>query len=573
MNVRSSRCALRLRLLGVFALAVTAAAGSAKPAYAATTITADCTSNPGALASALVTATDGDTLAIQGTCKGTFEISHSLTLAGSAGATLDGQGAGTVLTVDSGTTVTVGNVTITNGTGASAGGIHNVGTLTLTDSAVTGNAATPGTSPNFGGGGIFNEGGTLTLTDSIVSGNTATVGSVRNGVGGVLSMGGSVALTKTTVAGNSATSDASFSTAVGGIAIGGFGGPATLTLTNSTVSGNSGSALSDAFGGIIDSAPGAVVTVTNSTVSGNAASATGGSGAFSSAVGGVSNSGGTLSLIDATVAGNSVSEPNGGFLPPVGGVSNFFGGTLTTQSSLIAGQSGGPNCYGFSANSDGGYNLDDGMSCGFISTNNSLSSTDPALDPAGLRDNGGPTRTIALQPGSPAIDAIPSGMNGCGTTITTDQRGVNRPQGSGCDIGAFELVPQGADLAITESASPSPVVSGNRLAYTLTVINNGPQNATGATVTDRLPDSGHFNSATSTQGACVRTTSTNPQTKGGTVTCSVGDLANGGRATITIIVTTTTPGTLTNTAAVRAKEADPNPDSNNATATTTVIGT
>jgi hypothetical protein len=60
------------------------------------------------------------------------------------------------------------------------------------------------------------------------------------------------------------------------------------------------------------------------------------------------------------------------------------------------------------------------------------------LDPAGLVSNGGPTWTIALLSGSPAIDRIPPGTNGCGTTITTDQRGVARPHGGGCDIGAYE---------------------------------------------------------------------------------------------------------------------------------------
>jgi len=118
--------------------------------------------------------------------------------------------------------------------------------------------------------------------------------------------------------------------------------------------------------------------------------------------------------------GDSVSEPNGGFTPPVAGVSDFFGGTLTIANSLIALQAGGPNCYG--PNSDAGYNLDDGRSCGFTSANHSLSSTDPLLDPAGLQNNGGSTQTIALLPGSPAIDAIPSSVNGCGTTITSDQR-------------------------------------------------------------------------------------------------------------------------------------------------------
>ena len=48
--------------------------------------------------------------------------------------------------------------------------------------------------------------------------------------------------------------------------------------------------------------------------------------------------------------------------------------------------------------------------------------------------------THALQYGSPAINHIPNGTNGCGTTITTDQRGVVRPKGSGCDIGAYEVI-------------------------------------------------------------------------------------------------------------------------------------
>ncbi len=467
----------------------------------------------------------------------------------------------------------ISSLTISGGNGSSAGGILNNGTVVLTGSTVSGNTATPGTSPNFGGGGIFNQGGSVALTNSTVSGNSASVGSTRNGVGGILSFGGSVTLTNSTVSGNNATSDVSFSTAVGGIAIGGFTGSASLSLTGSTVSANSASALSDAFGGILASAPGAHVTVLNSTVSANSASATGGPGAFSSAVGGISNSGGTLSLTSVTLAGNSVSEPNGGFLPPVAGVSNFFDGTLTAQNSLVAGQTGGPECYGFTASSDGGYNLEDGTSCGFSTANNSLSNTDPLLDPAGLEDNGGPTQTIALLPSSPAIDVIPSAVNGCGTTITTDQRGVSRPQGSGCDIGAFELVPAGADLAITKSGAPNPVLSGNRLTYTLTVTNNGPQDATGVTATDPLPTSVHFNSVASTQGTCTRSGATKPSPKEGTITCSLGNLANGASASITIVVTATTPGTLSNTATVSGDQSDPNPLNNSATATTDVIGT
>jgi hypothetical protein len=186
--------------------------------------------------------------------------------------------------------------------------------------------------------------------------------------------------------------------------------------------------------------------LTNSPVSGNSASALGGPAAFSAAVGGISNSGGTASLTNTTLAANTVDEPNGGFTPPVAGVSNFFGGTLTITNSLIAEHTGGPNCYG--PNVDGGYNLDDGTTCAFSVANHSLSNADPLLDPAGLGNNGGPTQTIALLSGSPAIDTIAAGTNGCGTTIATDQRGVTRPQGSGCDTGAFEFVLQTLTVAI-----------------------------------------------------------------------------------------------------------------------------
>ena len=72
-------------------------------------------------------------------------------------------------------------------------------------------------------------------------------------------------------------------------------------------------------------------------------------------------------------------------------------------------------------------------------------SADPKL--GALADNGGPTRTHALLSGSPAMDAIPQGTNGCGTTFAEDQRGVDRPQDgdangtAACDIGPFELEP------------------------------------------------------------------------------------------------------------------------------------
>jgi uncharacterized repeat protein (TIGR01451 family) len=130
----------------------------------------------------------------------------------------------------------------------------------------------------------------------------------------------------------------------------------------------------------------------------------------------------------------------------------------------------------------------------------------------------------------------------------------------------------GADLSIANSGVPNPVVSGKRLTYTVSVTNNGPQDGTGVTMSDPLPKSVHFNSVSTTQGNCSRSTTTNPLTKDGTITCSFGRLAGGAKASITIVVTTTTPGTVGNTATVSGNEADPNPGNNTATTTTKVIG-
>jgi uncharacterized repeat protein (TIGR01451 family) len=592
-----SAVARGLAVLLLLALATSVGTGGVKPAYAATTITVDCATDPSALASALAAASDGDTLAIQGMCDGTFEIAHSLTLSGSGGATLDGQGAGTVLTVDSGETVDASNVSVTGGAGPNggAGGIINEGALTLHDSAVSGNTA----GVNGGGGGILNTfGATLTLNSSTISGNSG-----GSSGGGVLNYG-TLALAHSKVSGNSTggpdtagngggiyiqagTVTIETSTITGNTAHNGGGGiysVSTLTVNDSTIDGNT--ATFGGGGGIYN--VGSALTVENSTISGNTAPAGGGI---------EDNAGGTFMLTNSTIAGNTASSGGGIFdlfgAPETlnystivgnsasssgGGIFNFFnlsGAAETLNGSLVARNQGG-NCVVSSGPPssilDGGYNLEDRASCGFSTANNSLSNTDPLLDPNGLADNGGPTQTIAPLPGSPAIDAIPTGVNGCGTTITADQRGVSRPQGPGCDIGAFEAVPSGADLAITKSGEPEPVLSGNRLTYTLNITNNGPQAATGVTVTDPLPGNVHFDSVGSSQGSCTRSTA-KPAPKDGTVTCTLGNLANGASAGITIVVTTTTPGTLTNTATVRGNESDPTLPNNSATATTTVIGT
>lgn len=144
--------------------------------------------------------------------------------------------------------------------------------------------------------------------------------------------------------------------------------------------------------------------------------------------GGIFNQG-TLTVTNSTFSNNSTSFDGGG-----GGI--FNGGTATLSNTIVAYSPQGGDCSGAPIN-DGGYNISDDGSC--VDPNVATSkTTDPKLDPNGLQDNGGPTQTIALQSDSPAVNYIPKGENGCGTEIKTDQRGVKRPQGKGCDVGSFE---------------------------------------------------------------------------------------------------------------------------------------
>ncbi|MDQ3911298.1 MAG: CSLREA domain-containing protein [Actinomycetota bacterium] len=190
----------------------------------------------------------------------------------------------------------------------------------------------------------------------------------------------------------------------------------TLTVTSSTFSGNNAN-----VGGGIANIDGGALMVTNSTFSGNGAVAGGG----------IANDG-TLTVTNSTFSSNGADLG--------GGIQNAFVATATaTLSNTILANSKGTNplnCRG--KITDGGYNISDDSSCAFTDPT-SKNDTNPLLDPNGLQYNGGPTPTIALQKGSPALDYIPKGQNGCNTTIKTDQRGVKRPQGKACDVGAYEL--------------------------------------------------------------------------------------------------------------------------------------
>ena len=338
---------------------------------------------------------------------------------GPGGVTIDGNNAYRVFDITTGPGVSIDHLTIQHGkvTNSDGAGIRcQTGTLTVSDSTITGNTAQSGNgggmvvyaicsatltnsimSGNFAtyvGGGIKNE-GSLTITQSAISDNTVDPGSG----GGIRSLGGQVSVMDSTISGNKATNSSG-----GGIAL---AGNATLTLARVAIHGNQAGALYG-DGGAISSSSSNVSSV-NSTLSGNSAG-------IGSAV---SVFGGTVTLTNNTVASNTSRAAHAQI--------DVSSGTATLVNTIVANAIGGSNCL--NTISDGGGNLDDGSSCGFGVT--SLSNTSAALGP--LADNGGPTKTHALLPGSPAIDATgacPAELHG------TDQRGA--PRDEHCDSGAYE---------------------------------------------------------------------------------------------------------------------------------------
>jgi hypothetical protein len=198
-------------------------------------------------------------------------------------------------------------------------------------------------------------------------------------------------------------------------------------------------------------------TVANSTITGN--SALGGSNAAGQG-GGVYNSS-TLTLLNDTIASNRVSGTGS-----TGSDLYNDGGTVTATNTIVSVGTGADNCA--TANSgtitDGGHNLDSGTSCEFAPAS---SNKDPKL--GALANNGGPTETMALFMGSPAIDAGDDTVCAAVPVSAQDQRGVTRPQGAHCDIGAFEvLVPIPTTTSL--SASGTSATCGQTVTLTATVV-------------------------------------------------------------------------------------------------------
>jgi len=265
--------------------------------------------------------------------------------------------------------------------------------VTFSGLAITNGYEDPFFSGVSAGGGILNELGTLTILNCWVSGNFADLGA------GIFNDGGS-------------------------LLFGGVTGTATLRLLNSTLSGNS---TESGVGGAVlcGSFPGSssVVIVQNSTLSGNMAW-----------IGGAiqCSAGSTVQIDNSTLSGNVA-------LSGLGGGIAVRGSSLAIKNTLLDGGSWGANIW-LDPQQAGlvqsyGYNLSSDDGGGQLAAGGDLVNTEPLLGL--LQYNGGPVPTHALMPGSPAVDAG-SATDITGLPVTSDQRGVSRPQGPALDIGAFE---------------------------------------------------------------------------------------------------------------------------------------
>jgi uncharacterized repeat protein (TIGR01451 family) len=287
---------------------------------------------------------------------------------------------------------------------------------------------------------------------------------------------------------------------------------------------------------------------------------------------------GSLNLTNATIYSNTAQTSGGGLYVNYGGsgavpgvamtdttiahnkaVTSAGGSIYNNQSTVsLAGSivaygtagSGGSNCDGNpSANiTSQGYNLASDASCG-LSVTGDIKNTDPTLGP--LQDNGGDTETAALLYGSPAIDQIPPGVIGCGTTVVTDQRGVPRPRGAGCDIGAFETEYPRLELAKRVDGTPVP---GGRITYAITITNSGVLTATEGVVSDTLASSLIFAGPVKLEPPGTGTPGTEPPILVSSLT-----ITPEGRITVTFPVTIATTGVvsgtvITNTAWVTSSE-------------------
>lgn len=352
------------------------------------------------------------------------------------------------------------------------GAVAAGGQVTVEDTSFAGNEATAA------GGGAIQANGTIDVTDSRFEANTAALGgalwtpladvevagsefienSAVGGPGGAIRAAGSVTISDSNLAENSASVNGG-AVAADDVEVfssqivsnrsreaGGIHADSTVRIEDGSLVADNEASTTDG-GGVV---AGADVRVTFSTLAGNSAARNGGA---------ILSAGGLTILANATVTGNTADA--GGGIWTDGSIELLYatvvgnegadganlhignpGGELDAFGSVVA-ATVGDNCAlaaGVATDSHG-YNFSDDATCGFTAATDTENGGDPGLGP--LADNGGPTPTLLPAATSPLVDAIP--LADCDGTLEIDQRGVSRPQGSGCDVGAVEVATDDGD--------------------------------------------------------------------------------------------------------------------------------
>jgi uncharacterized repeat protein (TIGR01451 family) len=501
------------------------------------------------------------------------------------GNTAGGPGGGVYVKTGSGTAVVTNIVTLSgNHAGGNGGGLDVEGGViaTLNRLTVTGNSAT-----NGGGVAAFVTSGSTGSASfaykGVVSNNTAS------NAGGGLDVGRTDA-TGMTITGNSASVG-------GGLQLVGSGKASSISGRN-TIANNDAT---NSGGGIFTSSCEATCGVVfNTNLTGNTAKD--GSGVYANgtvtlssvsvyqntATGGgrggaiyhAGSAGNPLHLVNVTVNANKGGPVSSGVLLASSSVDDLTNLTIdantgsgingvavlppspapTVRNSILSGAT--TNCVGSIKSL--GNNLDTGNSCHF-SLGSDLHDRAPNFMDGVARDAGGFTKTRPLKSNSPAVDGGSS--TGC---PLTDARAVLRPEGSKCDMGAYEVSPgtRNSDIQINGlQATPSSARKGTTVTFTMSVLNHGPLPSFKTFLVDRLPDQLSYKScSTKPKGSCSVSNGVV------TVTWSSG-LGVGAKQTVTIVATiksTTTAGSIKNTLWAYSNNPDHYPTSNVATSTVNV---
>jgi hypothetical protein len=393
-------------------------------------------------------------------------------------------------------TVTLDHVQIGVNAAHIGAGIYNLGTMTITDSNVSGNTAgvSGGTVADAQGGAIWN-GGTLTLVRTIVSNNNAsgtdaTGVNVAEGAGIFNTTGATLHLDRSRLDSNIATADGGAGGTAAGLG-GGIANDGTVTIVRSTLSHNLAKGINGTTntgrGGAMANGGDADVTVDRSTVGVNTST-----GADFSQAGGLQAAGTAFSITSSTIAHNSAAD----------GANLHVDSATSLKNTILSDPAGGGgDCFGGASITSQGWDLADDATCNLVGDADQPS-TNPMLA-ASLDFNGGPTTTYALQPGSPAID---KGESSAGETV--DQRGITRPSdfssisnafgGDGTDIGAFEVSDPNAVIdsgpaGVSNDPTPTFVFHANDGASALQCKLDGGSftSCTSPFTTPHLADGGH----------------------------------------------------------------------------------